>query len=133
VIASLTSAWLALVVAEPTPSGAHDAVRVMELARQLRVRTALCVNRWDLNPALTAELEHQATNLGTEPVGRVREDPAMVHSQMQGISVTELAHSPAADDVRRIWSRLKVMGLCSDRHESPSLLQGATREDSGTN
>ena len=122
VIASLANTRLALVVAEPTPSGVHDAKRVMELARQLRVRTALCVNRWDLNPALTAQLEDEAVKLGATPVGRVREDLAVVHSQMQGTSVTELPDSPAATDVRGVWSRLKAMGLCDDHHESPSRL-----------
>ena len=39
VIASLTGADLALVVTEPTPSGLHDLMRVLELTQQLHVRT----------------------------------------------------------------------------------------------
>lgn len=131
VIASLTNARLALVVAEPTPSGVHDALRVMELTSQLRVRTAICVNRWDLNPVLAKKLESESIQLGAQPVGRVREDLAMVRSQMQSVSLIELNNSAAASDVCQVWSRLQAFWSANDRRK-PHSLQRATYEDSRT-
>ena len=69
VIASLTGTDLALVVAEPTLSGLHDARRVIELARQLRVPAVVCVNRWDLNPAMASRVKDEAASLGATLVG----------------------------------------------------------------
>ncbi len=131
VIASLTNACLALVVAEPTLSGVHDAKRVMELTSQLRVQTALCINRWDLNPKLASELEAEALQLGVQPVGRVREDSAMVRSQMQSVSLIELNNSAAASDVCQVWSRLQAFWSANDRRK-PHSLPRATYEDSRT-
>ena len=121
VIASLTNAHLALVVAEPTPSGVHDAIRVMSLARDLGVETAMCVNRWDLSPAHASRLEDKAARLGAQPVGRVREDFAIVQAQMQGKSVTEFPDSAVAGDIRSVWSKLQEIHSAKYRYKHPSL------------
>jgi MinD superfamily P-loop ATPase len=49
VIASLSGVDCALVVTEPTLSGMHDALRVMEVARLSAVMTKVVVNKFDLN------------------------------------------------------------------------------------
>lgn len=107
VIASLTNADLALIVAEPTPSGAHDALRVIELARKMRIPTALCVNRWDISPSWTERLESDAADSGVMVAGRVRDDAQVVAAQMQNHSIIESAEIPAAQDVQRLWVRLQ--------------------------
>jgi MinD superfamily P-loop ATPase len=109
VIASLTGAHLALVVAEPTPSGRHDALRVIDLARRMDVPVVLCVNRWDLNPALAAELENEAAVLGVSAAGRVREDRGFVDAQMQGRSLVEHRPAPAARDLHALWSQVREL------------------------
>lgn len=107
VIASLTNADLALVVAEPTASGAHDAMRVIELARKMHIPTALCVNRWDVSPSWTERLESDATDLGVTVAGRIGDDAQVVAAQMHNRSIVESADIPAAQDVRRLWQHLK--------------------------
>jgi len=106
VIASLTGADLALVVAEPTPSGAHDALRVIGLAGQMKVPVALCINRWDLSPTRTRKLEAEAIMYGVTVAGRVRDDPQVVNAQMHNRSIMEHADGPAAQDIHRLWQRL---------------------------
>ena len=107
VIASLTNADLALVVAEPTPSGSHDALRVIELARKMHIPTALCVNRWDISPSSTKHLERDAADLGVTLAGHVRDDAQVVAAQMGNRSIIESADIPAAHDVRRLWQYFK--------------------------
>jgi MinD superfamily P-loop ATPase len=107
VIASLTNADLALVVAEPTPSGSHDALRVIELARKMHIPTALCVNRWGISPSWTEHLECDAAGLGVNVAGRVRDDAQVVAAQMGNHSIIESANIPAAHDVRRLWECLE--------------------------
>lgn len=114
VIASLTGADQALIVAEPTPSGRHDALRVMELAERMNVPAALCVNRWDLNPALADSLEAEAENCGVPSVGRVREDPAIVEAQMHNVAIVEFNCNGATKDIKEIWRRLDSLSSKAD-------------------
>ncbi len=119
VIASLIRADHALIVAEPTPSGQHDALRVMELVSKLSVPASLCVNRFELNGPLAEELEAEARSRGVPPVGRIGEDRAFVDAQMHGRSLIEFAETPAARDLRHLWSTLSIR--CG-------LIQGVTDE-----
>jgi MinD superfamily P-loop ATPase len=109
VIASLMSADMALLVAEPTPSGEHDAVRVIELARQMHVPVALCINRWELNPALASALEARATALGARVCGRVREDRAVVDAQMNQQTIVEHTTGGVVDDARQLWQAIRAL------------------------
>lgn len=109
VIASLTNAGFVLIVAEPTPSGEHDALRVIQLARQMHVPTALCVNRWDISPSWTERLESEATDHGVSVVGRVRDDVMVVEAQMHGRNIIEYAPVPVAHDIRAVWQRLATL------------------------
>ena len=109
VIASLTSADFALIAAEPTLSGWHDAKRVLELADQLHVASALCVNRFDLNPSLADRIEAEARARRAVPLPRVREDEALVEAQLRARAVTELTDAGAAADLRRLWHELKEL------------------------
>ncbi len=48
---------LALIVAEPSRSGLNDLERLVETARQFRTRLAVCVNKWEVSPTTTHEIE----------------------------------------------------------------------------
>jgi MinD superfamily P-loop ATPase len=109
VIASLAGADLALVVAEPSVSGAHDAMRVMQLARQMRVPIALCVNRWDRSPQRTKQLESSSTAHAAAVVGRVRDDPAIVAAQRNALALTEQDQAVAGEDIRSLWDALTAL------------------------
>lgn len=57
VISSLTGASLAVLVTEPTMTGVHDLERVLSLARHFDIRTAVVVNKGDVNPSFTEGIE----------------------------------------------------------------------------
>ena len=105
VIAALSGASMLLVVTEPTPSGAHDLGRVLELARHFGVPAAVCVNRWDLHPDGARAIEERSRQEGVHPAGRVRYDPAVTTAQVRGVSVVELGGG-AAHDIKAVWRRL---------------------------
>lgn len=110
VIASVTGADHVLVVTEPTVSGAHDLERVLSLARHFGIPTSVCVNKWDLNPAMAARIEDQARGAGARVSGRIRYDPAVTRAQMLACAVVEL-DSPAAADIRALWQNLPAGGV----------------------
>ena len=106
VIAAITGADLVVVVTEPTLSGMHDLARVAELTGHFGIKTLVCVNKWDLNAELTAEIEAGARRIGVEAVGRVRYDRAMTDAQINGQALVEYTKEGAASDVRRLWSEV---------------------------
>ncbi len=103
VIASITGADLALLVAEPTVSGLHDLERVADLASKLRVPAAVCANKSDLNPGMTARMEDFARARGLPFVGRVPYDDDVTRAQIEGRSVVEISDGPASKAIRNLW------------------------------
>lgn len=107
VIASVTGASLVLAVTEPTVSGEHDLERVLSLTRHFRIPTAVCVNKWDLNPRMTENIEAKARQAGARIAGRIRYDRAVTLAQMQEKAVVE-TDAPCVEDICAIWNRLEL-------------------------
>ncbi len=105
-IASLTGASLLLAVTEPTPSGEHDMDRLLRLARHFDVPTWVCVNKYDLNPAITERIAQSAMELGARVAGTIPYDPEVTAAQRQGRTVVEHGSSPAAQAILRLWNTL---------------------------
>jgi MinD superfamily P-loop ATPase len=106
VISSLTGATAVLAVTEPTLSGEHDLERVLSLAGHFRIRTAVCVNKWDINADATQRIERRAVALGAVIVGRIPYDRAVTDAQVQGKTVVEHGDGPAARGIRQTWGKL---------------------------
>jgi len=106
VIASIAGASLVLVVAEPTLSGLHDLERACGLTKFFGARTAVCINKHDLNPEVAAKIEKQADSVDVPVLGRVRYDKAVTAAQIAGLSVVEYDDSAAAEDIRILWQNV---------------------------
>jgi len=102
VISALGGSDLALVVAEPTLSSIHDLVRVLKLTAHFKVRTAVCINKWDINPDNTKEIENICRKEKIILAGRLRYDPAVVAAAMAGKPVIRVP-STVADDMVALW------------------------------
>ena len=105
VIASLSGATQVLIVSEPTVAGAHDLARVLALTRHFRIPTAVCVNKWDLSPAMTQQIEDTARQAGASVAGRIRYDRGVTQAQLQARAVVEIA-TASAEDIRHVWDSL---------------------------
>jgi MinD superfamily P-loop ATPase len=57
VIASLTGTDLAILVTEPTLSGLADLKRVIEVVEHFKIESGLVINKYDLNPDISDEIE----------------------------------------------------------------------------
>lgn len=105
VIASLTGATHVLLVTEPTLSGAHDLNRVLALTRHFGIPASVCVNKWDINPGITDDIEHSSRLAGATVTGRVRYDPSVTRAQLQECAVVD-TDCPCAEDIRNVWKQL---------------------------
>lgn len=106
VIASIAGARMVLVVTEPTLSGLHDLERVAELCRQFNVKTAVCINKADINPEVSNQIEAEAATRGIPVLGRIRYDESVTAAQVGRMAVVEHGGSPAAHDIRALWERV---------------------------
>ena len=82
--AALTGCDLALVVTEPTPSGQHDLVRILELARGFRVPVAVVVNKADLASSATAAIVSLAEFAEAPVLAQLPFDPAVPRALAEG-------------------------------------------------
>lgn len=89
VIASLGGADAALIVTEPTVSGKHDMDRVAQLAQFFRVPVTVCVNKSDLNPEFTRDIQRYTEEKGFGFAGTIPFDPTFIHAMVQGQTVLE--------------------------------------------
>jgi len=103
VIASITGADLVLIVTEPTLSGLHDLGRVAAVSRHFGIPGMVCINKWDLNPDLAAEIDRQANEHGLTVAGRVRYDRAVTDAQVRKQAVVEYQQNGCTEDIREVW------------------------------
>jgi len=104
VIASITGADAVLVVTEPTLSGEHDMRRVLELTNHFKIPAMVCINKWDINPAMAEQIETAVGKSGAIPVGRIPYDQAVTAAQIDAKALVEYSDGAAAQAVRNLWS-----------------------------
>ncbi len=108
VIASLGGATAALIVTEPTVAGRHDMQRVAELADFFRVPVMVCVNKADINPESTREIQQYAEQKGYAFLGAIPFDPVFTKAMVAGRTVIEYDnHTEAAAALRQIWQKVR--------------------------
>lgn len=108
VIASLGGVDLAVVITEPTLSGEHDMLRVLDLARHFSVPACICINKWDLNPDQSQRIENLARERGAGIMGRIPYRKEFTTALRQGKTVMEWPEADVlANEVRKVWQNVK--------------------------
>lgn len=110
VIASISGVDMVLIVAEPSLSGISDMERIVKTAETFRTKTAVCVNKADVNPAKTEEIRTFCGENRIPFVGVIPFDPEAVKAVNSGKSIAE-ADCPSGQAVRSVYG--KVMNLLS--------------------
>ena len=107
VIASIGGATAVLIVTEPTVSGQHDMQRGHQLAVHFKVPTMICINKADLNPEKSLEIEKYATSQNLCFLGHIPFDVNITQSMVQGQTIFEYQPVSAATvPVQDIWQRV---------------------------
>ncbi|MGQ9631283.1 MAG: nucleotide-binding protein [bacterium] len=108
VISSITGADGVLVVAEPTLSGIHDMERALAVAEHFGIPSAVCINKYDINPENTAKIEGFCAENGIPVLGEIPFDPAVTKAMVSGKSVVvEYPQSPAAREIMKLWDGMR--------------------------
>jgi len=106
VIASIGGTSLVLAVTEPTLSGLHDLRRVVDLAWHFRIPVTVCINKWDINPEMAAEIRLYCDENSLEIAGQLPYDAAVTRAQLAATSVVEYSDCAVSVEIRRMWERV---------------------------
>lgn len=106
VIASITGADALVAVTEPTPSGEADLKRLIALARRFSVPAFVCVNKWDLNPEKTEQIERSAEHHGARLLGRIAFDPDVLSALRKGMTPVEAGIKGYTEAIHGIWQQM---------------------------
>ena len=79
-IASITGVDLILAITEPSQSGEHDLMRLIDLAKHFSIPVCVAVNKWDLHSGMTECVEESCRRKGVIVVGRVPYDPLVLQA-----------------------------------------------------
>lgn len=102
VIASLSGVDMVLVVAEPSLSGISDMERVIDTALKFGTTIAVCVNKYDTNPAITEDIQSFCQRENLPFVGLIPFDPKAVDAINQGLTIVDI-DCPSGQAVKSIF------------------------------
>ena len=104
VISSITGADYVLIVTEPTLSGKHDLDRMAKLTNHFKVRTGVCINKFDLNLNVTEEIEKFCNDNSFDFLGKIPYDDVFIKAMINRKSVVEYSNDKTSEIVQNIWN-----------------------------
>jgi len=106
-IASLNGADYVLIVTEPTLSAFHDLDRLLSLTNHFKIRTCICINKYDINAKVAGQIEEYASKKGASVMGRINYDPAISKAQADRTTLMEYISNDTTAQVRELWKNIK--------------------------
>jgi len=107
VIASMSGVDLAVVVTEPTLSGIHDMQRVMEVAKFFGVEIKVVINKHDINPENSKDIEKMCEEKNIEIAGCIPFSPEVAKSIVQALPYIEFSGGDnISKQIKYIWNKI---------------------------
>ncbi|MFA9391817.1 MAG: ATP-binding protein [Prolixibacteraceae bacterium] len=107
-ISSITGTDHILLVSEPTKSGLHDAIRVIELAKNFKVPISALINKFDLNADMSDQIETELAHYQIPILARLPFDEIFVEAMIEGKNIVEFApDSSISKQLKSVWEYLK--------------------------
>lgn len=106
-IASVTGADKIVLITEPSKSGFHDIIRLIELVDTFKVPMYAVINKHDINPEITKQMETFFSSKGITLLGKIPFSEEMVNAIVAAKSIVEYApESDIANTVRNMWNTI---------------------------
>jgi len=107
-ISSLTGTDLVIMVIESTISGLHDARRLYELIQSFSIPTYALLNKFNINPSSTTEIEKFLKDKSIPLIGKIPFDRHMVNAMVKGKTIIEYSDQIEASKVIiEAWRKLE--------------------------
>ncbi|MGB9735492.1 MAG: ATP-binding protein [bacterium] len=105
-ISSVSGADLALIVTEPTLSGIHDMLRVIDVTAHFNIKTKVVINKYDLNLENSKNIEEKCKEKGVEVVGHIPFTPCMSEAIAAGVPPIRYCSNGIAQQITSIWEKI---------------------------
>jgi MinD superfamily P-loop ATPase len=130
VIAAISGVDMALVVAEPTPSGRQGLKRAVDVAHHFGVHTCVVVNRADLYLKEADAIEDWCRERGLQVLQRLPYDPAATEAMTEATTVVEYGDGPLAHALEGLWQELgSILDLDGREETLPDPALASTRDE----
>jgi MinD superfamily P-loop ATPase len=111
VIASLAGVDLGFVVVEPTLSGIHDLKRALTLLEHFKIKSLVCINKYDINRENTDKIVEFCKLESVDVVGKIPFDSLITKAMVVGKSIIEYSpKSMTSRTISDVWKQtLKIL------------------------
>ena len=107
VIASITDTNLAIVVTEPTISGIHDMLRIIDTTGHFQIPVKVVINKYDLNPENAQKIGDICESRNIEIVGRIPFSAEVPRSLVHAVPFVEYAKDEVTEEIISIWNTVE--------------------------
>lgn len=106
-IAALAGTQLVLIVIEPSQSGIHDAMRLIELTRSRNIPIFTIINKSDINPDVSHNLKIRLKKEAIPLLAEIPFDTALVEAMIKGQTIVEYQpESEITQTIKSLWQKL---------------------------
>ncbi|MCU4164336.1 P-loop NTPase [Carboxylicivirga caseinilyticus] len=106
-IASISGTNRVLLVIEPTKSGLHDAIRLIELINSFNIETYAIINKFDINEEVVEEIKTFLNDNNIPLLAQIPFDEKMVEAMTLGQTIVEYQpESEITEIIKTVWKRL---------------------------
>ena len=110
VIATITGLDYVIAITEPTPSGLHDLIRLIELVNQFNISFGIIINKADLKSSFQKDFEKFIKRTKYSILGRINFDLSIPKAMSYAKPVVNYApDSEASVAIKKIYNNLKKL------------------------
>ena len=80
--------------------------RVTRLTANFGIETLVCVNKTDINPQITGQINEEAGQRGLKVIGKIPYDEAFTKAQIMKASVVEYTGGAVTERIKALWRQV---------------------------
>lgn len=107
VVSSLSGANFVVLVTEPTVSGLHDLKRVYELVKKFNIKAGCIINKSDINPQVSVEIEEFLKKENIIHFSNLPYDVAFTNAMTNGQTIVEYGQNNLTAILTDSWNMIK--------------------------
>jgi MinD superfamily P-loop ATPase len=107
VIAAISGVNIVLIVTEPTLSAIHDLKRIYNVACHFKIPSIVCINKYDINPNNTKEIEEFCKVENISIVGEIPYDITITKAMVNEQSIIEYSNSQLSKCIKNMWENIR--------------------------
>lgn len=107
VVSSLSGANFVVLVTEPTISGLHDLKRVYELVKKFNIKAGCIINKSDINPQVSGEIEEFLKKENIIHFSNLPYDEAFTNAMTNGQTIVEYGQNNLTAILTDSWNMIK--------------------------